>query len=71
MCEEEGARTGVVKLPAVVTLDGLDTSTELGGHIGEKLDNVEKVSDFSRTEMTTGNVSNHQEQISNICNQRH
>jgi hypothetical protein len=37
MCEKEGARAGVVELPAVVTLDGLDAGAELGGHIGEKV----------------------------------
>jgi hypothetical protein len=37
MCEEEGAHAGVVELPAVITLDGLDACAELGGHIGEKV----------------------------------
>ena len=37
MCQEEGARAGVVKLPAVVGLDGLDAGAELGRDIGKKV----------------------------------
>ena len=35
--EEENSGTGVVKLPAVVGLDGLDAGAELGRDIGKKV----------------------------------
>ena len=40
MGEQEGTGGGVIKLAPVVALDGLDSATELGSNIGEKLDKV-------------------------------
>jgi hypothetical protein len=37
--EEEGTRGGVIKLTAIVTLDGLDGKTKLSGHPSEKVKN--------------------------------
>ena len=37
MGEEENSGTGVVKLPAVVALDGLDVCAELGCYIGKEV----------------------------------
>ena len=37
MGEEENLGTGVVKLPAVVALDGLDVCAELGCYIGKEV----------------------------------
>ena len=36
--EKEGAGGGVIKLPTIVTLDGLDGEAELCGHPSEKVD---------------------------------
>ena len=35
--EEESAGSGVIKIFAIVTLNGLDASTKLGGGIGEEV----------------------------------
>jgi len=35
--EEENSGTGVVKLPVVVALDGLDVCAELGCYIGKEV----------------------------------
>jgi hypothetical protein len=50
--EEEHARAGVIKLSAVVALNGFYGGTILSGHICKKLANVGSVSDFRRS----GNV---------------
>ena len=42
--EEESTGSGVIKLFAIVTLNGLDTSAKLGGGIGEEVgDRAESV----------------------------
>ena len=47
--EEEGARVRVVKLTTIITLEGTDQATELGGDLGEKKwVRVTNVSDFIR-----------------------
>ena len=42
MREEEGTGGGVIKLAAVVTLDGLDGETELSGHPSEEVEKCGK-----------------------------
>ena len=46
--EEEDARAGVIKLPAIVTLKALHIGVKLCAHIGKEIRQVEKVSDLSR-----------------------
>jgi hypothetical protein len=40
-------REGIIKLTAIVTLDGFDGAAKLCGDIGDNIDKVEKVSDLT------------------------
>ena len=46
---EEGTGGGVIKLTAIIALDGLDRGAKLSGNIRKKLERVENVSDLRRT----------------------
>ena len=46
--EEGGTGGGVIELPPVVTLDGLNGEAELSGHPGKEVEEGGKVSDLAR-----------------------
>jgi hypothetical protein len=50
---EECAREGVIKLTAIVALDGFDGTAKLCGDISEKIWQSEKVSDLMCKEKST------------------
>jgi hypothetical protein len=59
--EKEGASRGVVKLTSIVALDTYDGTTELRGHISEKVRAWGTCLSYGTTERSTSNEYNHLE----------
>ena len=70
--EEECAGGGVVKLPAVVALNGLHSHAKLSVHEGKENERASRKRQISASkEKSTSNVSNHQERPNNTCSPIH